>query len=89
MIPHIIVRQVLKLIGACRQLKCNEVQITKESACLIAIRAGFALIRRGLTICALYPCGRVDCISESEFIEDVWFDVLSVIDEYVNSVKYN
>ena len=49
-------------------------QQAKESACLLAIRQGFGLIRRGTEIHGISAAGCTKLISSSNDIDTVWHD---------------
>ena len=54
-------------------------QEAKETACLMAIQSGFALIRRDSEIHALHPSGETALLSQSDKIDDVWYDALMTL----------
>jgi hypothetical protein len=54
-------------------------QEAKETACLMAIQSGFALIRRDSEIHALHPSGETALLSQSVKVDDVWFDALMAL----------
>lgn len=54
-------------------------QEAKETACLMAIQSGFALIRREFEIHALHPSGETALLSQSIKVDDVWYDALMTL----------
>ena len=51
-------------------------QQAKESACLLAIRQGFGLIRRGTEIHGISAAGCTKLLSRSNDIDTVWHDAV-------------
>ena len=53
-------------------------QRAKESACFIAVRNGFGLIRRGAEIHKIFPIGTTELLCSGEY-KDLWEDAYNIL----------